>query len=541
MASQSGVAAWGCWASVVVMSAAGEALPSIGPSAGGNGPVFPGGVGEQTLEPPKLTASRDLPGVLEHAFDDLEHFVAVSICVRGIHVFWPLDGDDFLHQTEAAADFAEGARDVNGSLNFDAMWRAIRGFKPFYGWWIVFASVVAINVSGSFVAYGFPVLFDPIQRELGWSTAAIALGFSLRSEVRSLGAPVAGFLADRFSPRTVMVVGLGVMGVAFLWLSHVETLVAFYAALVLLSMGSSVCNPSITAVAVARWFVRWRSRALAILMVGMALGGLCAPAMGWLVAQYGWRGSLVGLTALAWGVGFPFTATIRDRPQPYALRDDGEVKRHDQKPSEARVERGEFTVAMALRTRAFWHLLGAATLTGLGTTPIMTLLVPALLKEDFPIETAVLAAAAIPIVSIPGRLCFGWWGDYLNKQKLLVACFALQAVGLLVLAGTVSTPVLILFVLLYGTASGGSGPLRTALQADYFGTKAMGTIQGLLQGSTFVDAVLAPVFVGVTVDLLGSYRPAWLALGLCVALAAPVLLTMPKPGTGITPAKASAP
>ena len=417
----------------------------------------------------------------------------------------------------------------------ETVWQAIRGFKPFYGWWIVFASVVVINVSGSFVAYGFPVLFDPIQRELGWSTAAIALAFSLRSEVRSLGAPVAGFLVDRFGPRTMMAAGLGVMGTAFLWLSGVDSLLGFYAAFVLLSMGGSVCNPSIPAVAVARWFVRWRSRALAILMVGMALGGLCAPAMGWLVVQYGWRGSLVALTALAWAVGFPFTATIRDRPESSGLFPDGEPERHDQESSGERVKGGEFTVGMALRSRAFWHLLGAMTLTGLGTTPIMTLLIPALLKEDFPIETAVLAAAAIPIVSIPGRLCFGWWGDYLNKRKLLAACAALQALALLVLAGTAATPLLIVFVVLYGSASGGSGPLRTALQADYFGTKAMGTIQGLLQGFTFVDALLAPVFVGLTVDLVGSYRPAWFVLGLCVALAGPVLLTMPRPGTTVTP------
>jgi len=84
---------------------------------------------------------------------------------------------------------------------------------------------------------------------------------------------------------------------------------------------------------------------------------------------------------------------------------------------------GSFTIGTALRRRAFWHLLGAMTLTGLGTTPIMTLLIPGLLKEGFPIETAVLAAGAIPLVSIPGRLCFGWWGDYLNKQKLLAASF----------------------------------------------------------------------------------------------------------------------
>lgn len=418
--------------------------------------------------------------------------------------------------------------------------RRVRTVRPFYGWWIVLIGVLIVHVSGSFVTYGFSVLFDPIQRELGWSTAAIALAFSLRAEVRSIGAPVAGFLVDRFGPRSMIGLGLGIMGVGFLLLSRVEMLVAFYASFVVISVGSSICNPAIASVAVARWFVRWRSRALALFMVGTGLGGLCAPAMGWLVTQFGWRGSLIALTGLMWAFGFPLTAIMRDRPEPYGLLPDGDTEspsEHsadssagpaaEKRPSDVGGE--EFTVSKALRTRAFWHLLGAMTLIGLGTTPIMTLLVPALLKEGFALETAVMAAAAIPIVSMPGRLCFGWWGDYWDKKKLLAACFTLQAIGLLVLATTTSNILLAIFVLVYGSASGGSGPLRTALQVDYFGTKAMGTIQGLLQGFTFIDALLAPIFVGLTVDMLGTYRPAWLVLGLCVAFAGPLLLTMPKP------------
>ena len=90
-------------------------------------------------------------------------------------------------------------------------------------------------------------------------------------------------------------------------------------------------------------------------------------------------------------------------------------------------------------------------------------------------------------------------------------------------------------MLIYGSASGGSNPLRVALQADYFGTRAMGSIQGMLQSSAIVDGLIAPVIVGITVDMLGTYRPAWFVLGLCTSLAGPVLFTMPRPFTAPAP------
>ena len=404
-------------------------------------------------------------------------------------------------------------------------------FTPYYGWWIIVACVLINHVGAGFIAYGFSVLIVPIQQEMGWSTAAIALAFSLRSEVRSVGAPFAGLLVDRFGPKAMMAFGIGIMGVGCLVLSTVDTLFGFYVASVIISPGHSISNPTTAAVAVARWFGRRRSRALTFLMVGTGLGGLNAPTMAWLINQFGWRGALRALTALMWVVGFPLIATVRNRPDALPESEQRPAVQDSSGWAGTSISMNEdeqFTLRKALKSRPFWHLLGAFTLIGLGTTPIMTLLVPALQKEGFSQEVAVLAAGAIPLVSLPGRLLFGWWGDFIDKKKLLATCFTLQAMGMLLLSFVNSTPLLIAFVLLYGSATGGSNPLRTAIQVDYFGTRAMGSIQGMLQSSAIIDGMVAPVLVGFTVDLLGSYRPAWLVLGLCTALAGPVLYTMPK-------------
>ena len=55
----------------------------------------------------------------------------------------------------------------------------------------------------------------------------------------------------------------------------------------------------------------------------------------------------------------------------------------------------------------------------------------------------------------------------------------------------------------------------------------MGTIQGLTQLFSFFDNVVGPLFVGWVVDRTGSYRAAWLILGIVAAAATPLILTMP--------------
>lgn len=101
--------------------------------------------------------------------------------------------------------------------------------RIFYGWWIVFTCATLIVVCGGPFFYGFSVLVEPLLQEFGWSTLAMAAAFSFRSEVSAFAAPVAGFLVDRFGPRTVMAAGVLIVAGGLLWLSSVSELWTFYA------------------------------------------------------------------------------------------------------------------------------------------------------------------------------------------------------------------------------------------------------------------------------------------------------------------------
>ena len=78
----------------------------------------------------------------------------------------------------------------------------------------------------------------------------------------------------------------------------------------------------------------------------------------------------------------------------------------------------------------------------------------------FGLATAALALAAIPIVSLPGRIAAGWLGDTVDKRKLMAVCLFVEGAGILVLAATTTPLVLAAAVLLFSPAFGGTIPLR---------------------------------------------------------------------------------
>ena len=84
------------------------------------------------------------------------------------------------------------------------------------------------------------------------------------------------------------------------------------------------------------------------------------------------------------------------------------------------------------------------------------------------------------------------------------------------------------FILLFAIGFGGPIPLRGAILADYFGTAAMGSIQGLLLFFVTLGGLLGPVTIGAIVDQTGSYRAALMTLSVCSFLAVPVMMSLPK-------------
>jgi len=76
---------------------------------------------------------------------------------------------------------------------------------------------------------------------------------------------------------------------------------------------------------------------------------------------------------------------------------------------------------------------------------------------------------------------------------------------------------------------GGGIPVRPAFQAEYFGLRAFGAIQGLAFTVATIGGLLGPVFAGWMYDTTESYRLAFVILSIGSLLAVPLVLSIRKP------------
>jgi sugar phosphate permease len=417
---------------------------------------------------------------------------------------------------------------------------------------VVFASGGIIFLTGGTFFYGFGTLITPMTKEFGWSRAAIAGAFSLRTELGGVGAPVAGYLVDRMGPRRLVLVGVFLVGTGFILLSRVQEVWHLYAVAAFIAIGMSATAGPVAMTAVAHWFQKKRGRALALMTVGGGSSGVMVVVLASLIAAFDWRTAVLIMGLIQWAVCIPLALLVRNRPQDLGLLPDGEpalpVERQvaaDERRAPAGDPKGPgygvaarqdegLTIGQALRTRSFWLLAVAMSLIGFGSVAIIAHQV-AFLEESmgFSPLMASVVQMGVPIVSLAGRLGFGWMADYVDKRKLLAAAYLFIGVGVILLATVQSAWQVPLYLIIFAPGWGGSISVRPAFQADYFGLRAFGSIQGLMFFVASVGAFAGPIFAGVVYDVADTYRPAFLIVGLTALVAVPLVLMAGKPRTEV--------
>ncbi|MDP2954225.1 MAG: MFS transporter [Chloroflexota bacterium] len=189
----------------------------------------------------------------------------------------------------------------------------------FYGWWIVLAgSALGFYTGGSFF-YGFSAFFKPIMKDLALSYAATSLAYSLQRLEGGIMAPLVGFLVDRVGPRKLVFAGSAVVGIGFILLSQVNSLLTYYGAFVILSAGMGAASYGIGNVVVANWFRRRVGRALGLVAIGFGLSGIMVPLLVWLIATLGWRETPIFLGVGMWVVGLPLALVPAASPRTTAF------------------------------------------------------------------------------------------------------------------------------------------------------------------------------------------------------------------------------
>jgi MFS family permease len=360
-----------------------------------------------------------------------------------------------------------------------------------------------------------------LQDDRGWNKTQLSAAAALQQMESAIIGPLLGWIMDRFGPQGVIRLGVLLMGVGFMLFSQIETLLEFYGAFIIIALGSSMCGFFPINVALINWFERWRARALSSLSLGLAMGGVFVPLVGWSLMTYGWRATAFFSGALAIIVGMPLAMVIRRRPEDHGYTIDGLPRAPglQGESNEPIAISRDFSAGEALRTPAFWLLsLGHGfALLVVGAVNVHAI---AHMKEalSYTVSTAALFIMLVTLFQVCGVM-IGWAiGDRFEKRYIAAACMLMHSLGLLSLTYATSAAGVVAFAALHGAGWGLRGPFMHAIRADYFGRSAIGMILGLSFMIIVIGQIGGPMVAGILADATGSYRLGFTVLALLAGL-----------------------
>jgi MFS family permease len=411
--------------------------------------------------------------------------------------------------------------------------------RVYYGWAIVIATFV---VSFGQVPVFGPVLgvfILPMQEELGWSRATIALGFTIGSVTGSITTFIIGSFLDRYGARITVVSSGVIITVAMLGLAMMDQpwqLWTFFG----MGRGAALAGIQVgTGVALANWFIRKRGRAMAIKGMGLRIGQATFPLIIFaIMAASSWRHAylwLAGLTFVC--IVVPSALYIRRRPEDMGLHPDGmapdavpvDGTSNTSQPTRGRQQGYEesWTLTEARKTRALWLLTLFSLLAPFALGSLNLHMVANF--QDAGISHG-LAVSVLSIYAATSSLTVLPWGFLVERVHVRYASMlmcAFQGMACVIVIFAKTYPMAVVFGLVFGIGQAGWTIIQNLLFSDYFGRRHAGAIRGFTSPFRLLGP-FGPVFSGYVRDVTGSYTLAFqLLTGVFVIMFMILLLAVP--------------
>ena len=198
--------------------------------------------------------------------------------------------------------------------------------RVFYGWFVVMGcSLVALGTAGT--QFSFGVFLQPMTEEFGWSRSTLSLAFGITFMLSGLLRPLAGYLADRYSPKLVALSGVALLGIMLLIVPSVQSLLQLYAVFAVMSIGLAMGVGPILTKVISSWFYARRGLTLGLNSSAGSFGALIlVPTASVFLVLFDWRDAYYFLGGLALlvilPIGFIF---IRNTPQEMGLEPLGDT------------------------------------------------------------------------------------------------------------------------------------------------------------------------------------------------------------------------
>jgi MFS family permease len=413
--------------------------------------------------------------------------------------------------------------------------------------WVVLGAVTLCLLASTGIRAVFGVYIKPMETELGWSRGALSMAAALSLLLLGAVGPFAGRLADRWGPRRVVVLSLGLLGTGSILSSFVTELWHIYVtAGVLMAVGAGGAAMSTGSSVVARWFDRSRGVAMGIAAGGMSAGQLVVvPLATALTLTYGWRSSFlwlgVGLLLLIVPIGIWL---IRNTPEERGVRAfgaEGPVQTAAQ--AAATRQAGRVPVSEAAQTLPFWLLMSTFFVCGYTSNGmVLTHFVPHALEHNF---TAMQASAALGVMgamNIVGTMASGWLCDRFGRRGPLATYYFVRGLSLVFLLYVWDAPSLHVWAALFGLNYISTVPPTTTLTANIYGRFSVGELSGWIFFAHQVGAALGAALAGWIFEWTGSYSSAFVSaaiLGFVAAGLALMIREEPLRARPLSPAPAT--
>jgi len=412
----------------------------------------------------------------------------------------------------------------------------------FYGWYIVGASS-GIGLANAATAISILTIFiGPMGDELGWTRTEIAGAASLGAILGAVLSPVIGGLFDRYSPRLVLVCGGLLIVLALMYLSVVQTLLGFYIAMTVARISGQGLVKVGVATSVAKWFLRFRGRAMGIVYFAEAAGFIILAPLTQVVMQVGdWRMTWLALGCVMFVIGvLPVALVMRRQPADMGLALDGvnpgqRLVTTGHAPSyKPNDDEANWSTAQMVRTSAFWLLLASLFAISVAISGIALHFVPHLTQQGLSSQSAVAAISIMFTAGAVSALAMGIAGERISLKLALVVAYLAVALSQVILIYTNSVSDAYLFAVIHGISTATVNLMSLLLWPHFYGTKSIGFIYGINRAAQVSGYAIGPLIGGLIYDATGSYRNALVCFAALAVFSALVFLFARRPSNPAT-------
>jgi OFA family oxalate/formate antiporter-like MFS transporter len=393
-------------------------------------------------------------------------------------------------------------------------------------WTIAIAGVLLQVALGA--VYAWSVFRAPLTKQFGWSVSEVTFTFTISIFVLGIAAFFGGLWLNRKGPRIVAVTGGFLYGLGVFLASFSDhRLWWLYLSYGIIGGAGAGLSYIVPVAVLVKWFPDRRGLITGVAVGGFGAGALVtAPLATHLIQRVGVLPTFAYL-----GIALLIVTVVTGyfmRNPPWGWKPEGWA------PTAAQASQRsshDYTLGEALRTWqwwALWLLLFLNTSAGISVISQESPLFQQLARVS-----AVAAASMVGVVSIGnalGRVFWAWASDSITRRATFVVMFLTQAVLFWILPSISSAAMVTVIAFVILMCYGGGFGTMPAFAADYFGSKNVGPIYGLMLTAWGCASAFGPLLIAYMQQATGVYRGALhvIAVIMAASVVLPLIISPPR-------------